>query len=141
VAVIAALVAGAHAAPFLQVGDQVESAQGLARRVEAVARGLLAAGLQPGDRLAILLPRGIDEVVALLAVAAAGGIAVPIHGKLKDEQVAHVLADCAPFALVTSGVRLLALRDPRALLGERRVYAAGSEPLPVAATPLPQRDR
>lgn len=124
--------------PFFGVGEVAISAPELCHRVEAVAGGLRQAGLQPGDRVAILLHRSIDEVVALLAVAAAGGIAVPLHARLKDAQIAHALADCEPFAVAVSSERLLGLQDAAGLLARHRVFqvgtaapARGAEPLPV----------
>ncbi|MCU0865198.1 MAG: AMP-binding protein [Planctomycetes bacterium] len=125
-------------APFFAAGDTVLTWRQFQQRVEQVALGLRAAGLQPGDRLGVLLPRGHDEAITLLAAAVAGGIAVPIHARLKDDQVQHVLADCEPFALVTSAVRLLALRDPAAVCGRHRVFAIGEAALPVRSEPLPQ---
>lgn len=104
----------------------------------ALAHGLIRAGMRPGDRLAILLPRGLDEAMVLCAAACAGGIAVPIHGKLKDDQVAHILADAEPFAVVTCGLRLLAMRDAAALLRGRRCFGTDGDALPVAAESLPR---
>lgn len=125
--------------PFLQVGDERCSGASLCERVEAVAAGLLAAGLQAGDRVAILLPRSAAEIVVLLAVAAAGGVAVPIHGRLKDQQVAHVLADCEPFAVVTSPLRTLALADAGSTLRGMRTFVTDGELPGGAGEPLPQR--
>ncbi|MGE3174855.1 MAG: AMP-binding protein [Planctomycetota bacterium] len=115
-------------APFLAVGDEVVSARAFAERVTACARGLRRAGFAPGDRLAVHLHRGVDEAVALLAAAAAGGIAVPVHGKLKDDQVAHVLADCEPWGVVTSATRTALLRDPEGTLGRWRLFATAGAP-------------
>ncbi len=127
-------------APLLRAGDEQLSAAAFTRRVEAVGAGLRDAGMRGGDRVAVLLPRSADEAVVVLAVAAAGGIAVPIHGRLKDAQVAHVLADCEPFAAVTSPTRALALRDVAATLRGVRTFVVGG---PVAgierAEPLPER--
>ncbi len=124
--------------PLVGVGDHVLSGAALRRRVEATAAGLLANGFSRGDRLAVLLHRSLDEAVAILAAAVAGGIAVPIHGKLKDDQVAHILADAAPYGVVTSRTRLLALRDPGGLLAGRRLWHADDGPLPAPlhAAPL-----
>lgn len=121
------------ATPCIAVADEVLPFATLQQRVERTAAGLLANGLRPGDRVVVLLHRCVDEAVAILATAAAGGIAVPVHGKLKDAQVAHVLADCDPFAVVTSSLRLLALRDPENVLRDRRRFCVGATPLPVAA--------
>lgn len=128
---------------FLQVGADRVGAVAFADRVAAAAAGLQRAGLRCGDRLAVLLPRGLDEAVWILAAAAAGGVAVPIHGKLKDQQVQHILADCEPFAVVTDAQRLLGLADPRATLAGRRVFAradcgVAAESPPVGDGPLAQ---
>lgn len=125
---------GADAA--VRVGDEVCAGAALQDRVEAVACGLLQAGLGAGERIAVLLPRCVDEAVALLAVAAAGGIAVPVHQKLKDDQVAHLLQDCEPFAVLTSRTRLLPLRDPVALLRGRRTWFADAAPGGPDAVPV-----
>ncbi|MEO6595684.1 MAG: AMP-binding protein [Planctomycetota bacterium] len=127
-------------APCLAVGDTVCSGEDLRRRVEAMAAALLRRGFHPGDRLVVLLHRCIEEGVAILAAAAAGGMAVPLHGKLKDDQVAHVLADCEPFGVVTSALRVLALRDPTTTLGKARVFRVGDPPLPVSAEPFAALD-
>jgi acyl-CoA synthetase (AMP-forming)/AMP-acid ligase II len=129
--------AGRTAGAFRVGADEVSFAA-LADRVGAVAHGLCAAGLQRGDRVAILLPRGIDEAVVLLAAAAAGALAVPIHARLKDDQIRHVLQDAAPFAVVTSALRLLALQDPVVVLGSQRAFVVGPDQgVPVASAPLP----
>ena len=125
-------------APWFGIGDAVLTARELSAQVEAFALGLLATGCQPGERIAILLPRSFDEAIVLLGTAAAGGIAVPVHARLKEEQIAHVLQDCAPFAVVTDPLRLLALGDAAAVLGNQRVITRDPGALPVPATPWPQ---
>lgn len=126
--------------PFLTVGAGTVSGLVFGARVEAAAAGLRGLGLGAGDRVAVLLPRGLDEAVWILAAAAAGGVAVPVHGKLKDLQVGHILRDCEPFAVVTAATRLLALADPEATLRGQRVLAVGDGPLPVASAPAPSAD-
>ena len=48
------------------------------RRSRVLARGLLAAGAGRGSRIGLLYPTGLDFVVAWLATARVGAIAVPI---------------------------------------------------------------
>lgn len=110
---------------LLQFADEVRSPAEFAASVFALAVALQEAGLRAGDRVAILLHRCAKEAELLLAVAAAGGIAVPIHGKLRDDQVAHILADCEPFGVATSQTRVLALRDADKLLAAQRVWWVG----------------
>jgi acyl-CoA synthetase (AMP-forming)/AMP-acid ligase II len=124
----------------LGVGATAVTGYDLQRRVERAAAGLRAAGFGAGDRLAVLLHRSIDEAVAILAAAAAGGLAVPVHGKLKDDQVAHVLADSEPFGVVTSPTRLVALRDPVRTLGGRRLWCVGDGTLPLPSMPFAALD-
>ncbi len=53
----------------------------LVDRAHEVARLLLAAGVAPGDRVAMHLPRGGGQVVAILGILLAGGVYVPLaHG-------------------------------------------------------------
>lgn len=86
----------------------------LALRVEAVARGLVALGLQPGERMAVWLPKSPEAVIGMFGAAMAGGVFVPVHQGLKPAQVAHVLADSGATLLLTSAARLVQLT---ALLG------------------------
>lgn len=123
-------------APFFSAAGETVSARDLMRRVASIARGLVARGFAPGDRLAIHVHRCVDEVVALLAAAVAGGIAVPIHQKLKDAQVEHVLADSEPWGIVTSATKGALLMDQQRLLAERRVFAVGGAPADSRWEPL-----
>jgi acyl-CoA synthetase (AMP-forming)/AMP-acid ligase II len=131
--------AAGSAFALMAVGEHCPAAE-FAARVRRAAAGLCAAGFQPGDRLAILLPRCVDEAVAIAAAMLAGGLAVPIHGKLKTDQVAHILADAEPFAVVACNTRLLGLRDPQLLLGGRRCYRTGPGALPVPSEPWAELD-
>lgn len=109
-------------APFLAVGGETISGPDLARRVAALVEGLRRAGFAHGDRLAIHLHRCIDEAVALLAAAAAGGLAVPVHPKLKDDQVRHILTDCEPWAVITSTTKGALMQAPEQVLAGQRIY-------------------
>lgn len=79
--------------------------------VQASAQALLGLGLQRGERVAVLLERCEEAVLAMFGAAAAGGAFVPINPALKPEQVAHILRDSgACILLVAPGQR--ALLDP-----------------------------
>ena len=56
-------------------GDRVSFAE-LHRRVEGISRGLAAAGLRPGDRVAMLTPPSADLIAAVYGVWRAGGVTV-----------------------------------------------------------------
>ena len=61
--------------------------------VSAVARGLVAAGVGPGDRVGILSRTRVEWTIADLAVWFAGAVSVPVYETSSPEQVAWVLGD------------------------------------------------
>jgi len=77
----------------------------LAAQVRACAALLLAAGLQPGERVAVYMEKRVENVVAMFGAAAAGCVFVPVNPLLKPEQVAYILADCNVRLLVTTPER------------------------------------
>jgi acyl-CoA synthetase (AMP-forming)/AMP-acid ligase II len=60
-------------------------------RVERAAAAVLAAGVRPGDRVAIWAPNTPDFVVAALGAVAAGGVLVPIGTRLKADEATDLL--------------------------------------------------
>ena len=65
----------------------------LAGAANRVADALAAAGLEPGDRVAVMAVNTAGLVAALFGIGAAGGIAVPVNFRLKREELEHVLED------------------------------------------------
>ncbi|NLT05578.1 MAG: long-chain fatty acid--CoA ligase [Solirubrobacterales bacterium] len=78
----------------------------LAARVEAAARGLIACGVEPGDRVAVWAANHPEWVVVDLAVAAVGAVAVPIYSTSAPAEAEFVVAD--------AGARVVACDDPAA---------------------------
>jgi long-chain acyl-CoA synthetase len=60
------------------------------------ARNLSIQGVVAGDRVAILLPNGIEFVVALLAVLKLGATPAPLNPQIKDEELAAFQGDLRP---------------------------------------------
>lgn len=83
----------------------------LAAAVEGAAGALLAAGVQPRERVAVFLEKRIENVAAMFGASLAGAVFVPVNPQLKAEQVAHILADCNVRILVTSPERLAQLGE------------------------------
>jgi acyl-CoA synthetase (AMP-forming)/AMP-acid ligase II len=62
-------------------------------RASRVAGGLHAAGLQPGDCVAVRYPAGINWVLGFWGTVMAGGVAVPVNTRSAQPEVAFVLSD------------------------------------------------
>ncbi|MFF7635318.1 amino acid adenylation domain-containing protein [Kitasatospora sp. NPDC008050] len=71
-------------------------------RANCLARVLPQHGVGPESRVAVVLPRSLDLVVALLAVLKAGGAYVPVDPEYPAERIAYVLGDCAPALVLTT---------------------------------------
>ncbi|HVH68747.1 MAG TPA: AMP-binding protein [Gemmatimonadales bacterium] len=103
----------------------------------AFGAALRAAGILPGDRVAIWLERGRDAAAAFFGTLAAGAVAVIVNESLRPRQVEHVVGHSGAHCLITA--KQLLARQPRALSVSTRVLDAGGirpggEPL----VPLPR---
>lgn len=73
------------------VPEERISFEELAERSHAVARGLIAVGIEPGDRVAIWAPNIWEWVVALLGAQTAGAALVPLNTRYKGTEAADIL--------------------------------------------------
>ncbi len=71
-----------------------------ARRITA---GLIAGGLEPGERAAVWSPNRYEWLVAALGILGAGGAVVPVNTRFKGEEVRHVLASSGARVVFTVG--------------------------------------
>ena len=72
----------------------------LARDIDAVARGFIALGIEPGDKVALWMPNRPEWVHAALAAMRIGAVLVPINTRLRTEDVAYVLGQSDSTALI-----------------------------------------
>jgi fatty-acyl-CoA synthase len=72
-------------------GDRRLTYSEFAAQVEQVARALRASGVEPGDRVAYLMPNLPEMLVAHFAVPLAGGVLVAINTRLTAHEVSHIL--------------------------------------------------
>jgi long-chain acyl-CoA synthetase len=89
--------------------------------VRAVAKGLVAAGISPGDRVAIMCKTRYEWTLTDFAIWTAGAVTVPIYETSSAEQVAWILTD--------SGASGIMLETPshQATLDEVRDQLPGLE--------------
>jgi fatty-acyl-CoA synthase len=74
----------------------------LNERVNRVAQGLLALGVAPQDRVAILASNRLDYIVIVYAILKCGGICVPINFRYKANELAYVVNNAQPKVLFYS---------------------------------------
>ncbi|WP_072688643.1 AMP-dependent synthetase/ligase [Rhodococcus marinonascens] len=79
--------------------SDVTSAE-FAAQVTAVAKGLIALGVQPGDRVALMSATRYEWPLIDFAIWAAGGVTVPIYETSSAGQVSWILEDSAAIHLV-----------------------------------------
>ncbi|MEV0885138.1 amino acid adenylation domain-containing protein [Streptomyces microflavus] len=104
---------------------------------DELASALRAAGVRPGRRVAVAVPRSLEQVVALVAVVTAGGAYVPLDLAYPDERLEYILADAAPQVVLVDREQ----RDRFTRLLERagveaRVLVQGDD-LPTADSAAP----
>jgi len=82
--------------------QDVTSAEFLAE-VTSVAKGLVAAGIEPGDRVAIFSKTRYEWTLLDYAIWFAGAITVPVYETSSSEQVHWILEDSAARAILAEG--------------------------------------
>ncbi|MFF8633997.1 AMP-dependent synthetase/ligase [Streptomyces pilosus] len=77
------------------------TAAAFAREVTDVAKGLIAAGLEPGDRVAVMSRTRYEWAVLDFAIWSAGGRTVPIYPTSSADQVEWIIGDSGARYAVT----------------------------------------
>ena len=72
----------------------------LSEEVDRAARGLLAAGIEPGERVALWMVNRPEFIAAAFAVMKIGAVLVPINTRFRSEDAAYVVSQCEASALI-----------------------------------------
>lgn len=72
----------------------------LSAEVDRAARGLMALGIQPGERVALWMVNRIEWVIAAFAVFKIGAVLLPINTRLRADDVAYILKQSESATLV-----------------------------------------
>ena len=97
----------------------------VAEHIETLAGRLAAAGVRPGDRVALALPNSPDFVLLLLAITAVGAAAAPLNPAYTESEFTFFLTDIAP--------RLLLIPAGGLAAAQRAAGAVGTTLVPVEA--------
>jgi len=114
-------------------------------RTSALAAAYLGLGLEPGDRVASLMPNRIDLAVHYLACFRVGLVAVPLNYRYTHREIDHALGVCGASALLAHAERGEDLAAS-SLVGELPLgvitYGGAAAPAPDApAAPNAPADR
>lgn len=104
------------------------------RRVERLAAGLAKAGVEAGDRIAILSHNNLEFVDLYGAAARMGAILVPINWRQSFDEIAYVVSDVTPKMVIADAAHQEALRASRQEFASvSRWYGIGANAAPFAA--------
>ena len=96
-------------------------------RANRLARLLIDRGVGPESRVAVMLVRSIDLIVAFLAVTKAGGAYLPIDPDYPADRITYMLTDAEPLLVLTStdlASRLTDSHPPHVAVDDPRTTAA-----------------
>ncbi|MBC2715283.1 MAG: AMP-binding protein [Desulfobacteraceae bacterium] len=82
---------------WYEVDDRLSLTFGdVKNRVDLIAGGLKAAGIEKGDRLGVLGKNSIEYFLLYGAAAAVGAIILPVNWRLNADEICYILNDCTP---------------------------------------------
>ncbi len=101
------------------------------QEVQRIGRGLLALGLEPGDRVLIRLPHSPEYAFAFFGANVAGLVPIPASPQLTQEEAAFLLSDADAAAMVTlDELRLDQFAGIEVLVPTQLASIDGPGPLP-----------
>ncbi|MFI9508192.1 amino acid adenylation domain-containing protein [Nocardia sp. NPDC052566] len=114
-------------------GEDVVTYRELDERSNGLAARLVTRGARPGAFVAVLLPRSIDLIVAMVAIVKSGAAYVPLDPGYPTPRLRMMLDEAAPVLVVTDGTHggVLAPADPVVSIDE------GDSGATVAVEPRP----
>lgn len=111
-------------------------------QVLQLAAGFAALGLQPGERVALMLPNRLEHVLADFGAVHAGGVPVTFYATLAADQIGYMAADCDARIAVLDGAAELARWQPvlASLPGLRKIIVRDAAACPAGDLYLSWQD-
>jgi acyl-CoA synthetase (AMP-forming)/AMP-acid ligase II len=94
------------------------------QRVQQIGNALLSAGVQPGDRVAVLQTNSDDYVATYFATALIGGVFVPVNYRAKPIELKHILTTARTKVLLAGDRYQPLVEELRAELPTVETYVA-----------------
>src|SRR3984885_5108733 len=118
-------------ATALVEGERTISYATLADRILHTAGHLTALGIRPGDRVGLGLKDDCECVIALLAIARLGALAVQVDWRSRPEEKERIANAFAPKLLLTLSESNIAARCPIVVLDSKWPQAVAAAEVPV----------
>lgn len=96
-----------------------------AASVARMAHALAAAGVQPGDRVAVQVAKSAEALAVYAATVTAGGIFLPLNTAYTAEEVSYFLTNASPRLFLCDGAKEAALAPVAAAAGARLMVLNG----------------
>ncbi|MFA7090500.1 MAG: AMP-binding protein [Arcobacteraceae bacterium] len=95
----------------LILDDKTLSYAQLYSKVNQIAYYLRELNLPKGSRIGVYSNKGIDQVVAILAILSTSYVLVPLTKLLKPEQVEYIIKDCDIKCIITDKLKLESIEE------------------------------
>jgi len=80
-------------------------------KVNQIAYYLTELDLPKGSRIGLYSNKGIDQVIAILAILSTNYVLVPLTKLLKPEQVEYIIGDCDIKCIITDKIKLESIEE------------------------------
>ena len=114
--------------PAIVTGSERISYGELDRRSDAVAAGLMAAGLEPGGAVMLQLPNVPEFVISLHGILKAGGVVIPTNTLYKAGELSYVLENASAKHVITVDASAGEAAEAAAQAGGATLYVLGTVP-------------
>ncbi|MDP2606766.1 MAG: AMP-binding protein, partial [Deltaproteobacteria bacterium] len=81
-------------------GSRTATFEELNTRCNGIALELVALGIQPGQRVALMGQNSIEYIAAFFGILKAGGVVVPFSPAYSAREIGGQLGDCEPSAAI-----------------------------------------
>jgi long-chain acyl-CoA synthetase len=103
--------------PALRLDRTVITYAELDETSRRVAGGLIERGLEPGDRVGLMLPNVPEFAAAYYGILRAGGVVVPMNILLKEREIAYYLGDSGAKLIIAARELAATVRPGAAQVG------------------------
>ena len=95
----------------LVFGNEKLTYSELFTKVNQIAYYLAELNLPKGSRIGLYSNKGIDQVIAILAILSTNYVLVPLTKLLKAEQVEYIIGDCDIKCIITDKIKLESIEE------------------------------